>query len=76
MKTTVKNTWGGSVIADRVGPGFLAIEFRQGSGVAHCFLDKHAAYVLGSALIHLAQNIEAEEGAKQTESEVCNGVAL
>lgn len=109
MKTTVKNTWGSNVTVDRMGPHVVSLELLQGLAVDHCFLDKHSAFVLGNALIHLAQTIEAEEGGyelcnkvssgvactsrkgtkcpdcgpclvdygeKQTESEVCNGVAL
>lgn len=75
MKTTVKNTWGGNATVDRMGPVMVSLELLQGNGIANCFLDKNGAYVLGNALIHLAQTIEAEEGGYELCNKVSSGVA-
>lgn len=62
MKTTVKSTNGGFATVNRMGPSLVSVEVsNQGHYSDNTYLDKHAAYVLGNALIELAKTIEREE---------------
>ena len=63
MKTTVKNTHGGNVTADRMGPVLIALEVvnpleHNGTQVAYMTIDH--AHVLGMGLVRLAEQAEAE----------------
>lgn len=76
MKTTVNSTNGGSISAERLGPRHIEIYQRvPGLPAMVTYHDKHSAYVLGNALIHLAQTIEAEEGGYELCNKVSSGVA-
>lgn len=78
MKTTVKTEEGRAAVMPVQGslrPAIFLTVDRGESGSAAVSLDKSGAYILGNALIHLAQTIEAREGGYELCSKVSSGVA-